>query len=183
VRVRISSCIFDFVSKIERCKTPIFVLEARHSLRPTKLSVLLLLSLRSARAHSPLVEGINLDALTGFLRFLQMDWKMQPFWWRGAKQEGPALLRRFSHLEIFTLVIRHSKIAHKEVDMEVVKEAREHTLAAVKIEKERHSEWRVPAIKFDWGKDFTDFSIHTIAESLKPENQDETRLLYSWAKE
>ena len=106
---------------------------------------------------------------------------MEPYWWLGSQQKGPALLREFPNLEIFTLVIRTSRTARKYQDMMDIEAAKKYTIRVIEIERGQYPEWRVPKINFNWKKDQVDWNMYSIAESLLPENQIETAPLYSWA--
>jgi hypothetical protein len=130
-------------------------------------------------AHDP-----KPSLLSENLRSLQMDWEMEPYWWRGSQQEGPALLRSFPYLERFTLVVTISKWAwddgEKEILMEIVKN---HTAAQMQMEQNRYPEWQMPVIYFHGRKERRDWSICSIAKSLLAEHHSDTRLLYDWAIE
>lgn len=131
------------------------------------------------------MHSFELKILSDHLRALQMDWDMEPYWWPGRQQQGAALLRSFPRLEIFTLVVRIPKSAQQnsKEELMLIGTAKRHTTAVVEIERGRYPEWRAPAIRFHCKKDRIDWTIHSIAESLLPENRSDTRHLYSWSKE
>jgi hypothetical protein len=107
-----------------------------------------------------------------------MDWGMPLYWWLSSQLQGPTLLRKFPHLEVFTLVIRTSKTTQEDQDIAAVETAKEYTARVIEIERGRYPEWRMPRIRFDWMKDQI-WNVYSMAESLLPENQNETGLLYS----
>ncbi|CZR52139.1 uncharacterized protein PAC_02016 [Phialocephala subalpina] len=125
------------------------------------------------------------DILREHLRTLQMDWGLEPHWWLGSQQEGPTLLRSFPRLKTFTLVVSISKLAQEdgEKEMMLMDIVKRHTVAKMEVERSRHPEWRMPIVKFHWKKDYRDWNIHSIAESLLPENQRDTQLLYDWVRQ
>jgi hypothetical protein len=113
-----------------------------------------------------------------------MDWGMEPYWWRGAQQEGPTLLRSFPRLETFTLVVTISTWAWEDGEAETLKDiAKMHTLGRFVIEQSRYPEWRVPMTSFHCKKEKVNWSIRSIAKSLLPENRSDTQMLYDWASE
>ena len=99
--------------------------------------------------------------------------------------EGAHLLRSFHRLEKFTLMIRIPKGGQENGKEEgnLLETAKRHTMLAIEVERVQHPEWHIPMIRFDWKKDRIDWSIHSIADSLLPENQSDIGLLYSWAME
>jgi hypothetical protein len=110
-----------------------------------------------------------------------MDWGLEPYWWSGSQQAGPALLRSFPHLEAFTLVIRIPRWAWKDREKgELMFNAKRYVEAQIESEQSLHSDWRRPTIHFQYRK-CIDWSIHSVADSLLPENRADTRLLYDWA--
>ena len=118
------------------------------------------------------------------LRSLQMDWGMEPYWWHGAQQEGPTLLRSFPRLEAFTLIVSISTWAWEDGEAETVMDiAKRHTMARFGIEKGLHPDWCMPVTSFHCRKEKVDWSIRSIARSLLPENRGDTQMLYDWASE
>lgn len=125
----------------------------------------------------------ELNLVSEHLRSLQMDWGMEPYWWRGT-QQGPTFLRSFPRLEIFTLVVTISRWAWEDGEMETLMDiAKRHTAAQFQLEQSRHPDWRMPMTNFHCRKDKVDWSIRSIAKSLLPENRSDTQLLYDWASD
>ena len=55
--------------------------------------------------------------------------------------------------------------------------AKRYTITTVEIERSRYAEWRIPKIRFHWKKDKVDWAVHSVAESLLPENQSDMALI------
>ncbi|KAH8653960.1 hypothetical protein BGZ60DRAFT_533054 [Tricladium varicosporioides] len=113
---------------------------------------------------------------------LQMDWGMEPYWWRGSHQAGPTLLRSFPRLKTFALVVTISKRTWEDGETKTIMDiVKRHIAERFEIEQSQHPEWRMPIVNFHCRKDKVDWSIRSIAKSLLPENRSDTRLLYDWA--
>jgi hypothetical protein len=86
-----------------------------------------------------------------------MDWGVEPYWWRGSQQVGPAFIRSFPRLETFTLVVIISRWAWQDGEKEMlVAIVKKHTAAQFEIEQSLHPEWRMPIINFHRRKDSID---------------------------
>jgi hypothetical protein len=112
-----------------------------------------------------------------------MDWGTPPYWWLNPQLQGPAFLRQFPRLEIFTLVMRTPKFTDGDEDIERVETAKGYVTRVMEIERGLYPEWHAPLIQFKWKKNQIDWNITSMSKSLLPENQNETRNLYSWANE
>ena len=143
------------------------------------------LPLDQVTTYRDLVHNVELKTLSDHLQSLQMDWDMEPYWWLGSQQQGATLLRSFPRLKIFTLMIRIPKSGQENGKQEtmLMGMVKRYTIAVVEIERSRYPEWRVPKIRFHWKKDKIDWAVHSVAESLLPENRSDTRHLYSWGNE
>jgi len=138
------------------------------------------LALDCPAAYLDIVQDPHLQIMRKQLRSLQMDWGMEPYWWRGSHQAGPILLRSLPRLEIFTLVVTISKLAWEDGEKETLVDiVKRHIATQFSVEQTRHPEWRLPLTNFHCRKDSADWSIRSLSKSLLPD----TRLLYDCASQ
>ncbi|KAH7418707.1 hypothetical protein BKA64DRAFT_655026 [Cadophora sp. MPI-SDFR-AT-0126] len=120
----------------------------------------------------------KLNLINEHLRFLQMDWGMEPYWWSGT-QQGPTFLRSLPRLEMLTLVVTISRWVLEDGETETIMDiAKRHTAAQLQLEKSRYPDWRTPITNFKCRKDKVDWSIRSMAKGLLPENRSDNQHLY-----